>query len=234
MARIRTIKPEFWTDGKVGECSTNARLLFIGALNFADDAGGLDRSAKQLKAQVLPHDDLDCEPLIQELLRVGMMIEYEVGGKKYLHIKNFRKHQRIDKPQDPRIPLYDGSLTVPEPFQERSKTIQRSKGMEGNGKEGKIRSAVPAPVLHESLPREEWEQWLEHRRKRKWPCDPVTLRKQLAVLASQPADVQRQILDTSIQAGWQGLFLPKGRPAKPHVTAMSTEEAEALEAAGGH
>ena len=30
MARIRTVKPEFWTDEKVVECSIPARLLFIG------------------------------------------------------------------------------------------------------------------------------------------------------------------------------------------------------------
>src|SRR5207248_2359293 len=88
MARIRTVKPEFWTDSVLTECSRDARLLFIGTLNFADDHGGLDRSAKQLKGQVFPHDKLDVEPLIQELQRAGCLVEYEVEGKKYLHIKN--------------------------------------------------------------------------------------------------------------------------------------------------
>lgn len=86
MARIRTIKPEFWTDERVGEASVSARLLFIGALNFADDYGGLDRSSKQLKAQVFPYDSVDCEPLVLELIRVGLFIEYEVDERKYLHI----------------------------------------------------------------------------------------------------------------------------------------------------
>lgn len=134
MARIRTLKPEFWTDAAVGECSSNARLLFLATWNFADDEGGLDRSAKQLKAQAFPYDNLDCEPLVQELLRVGLLLEYEVEGQKYLHIKNFRKHQRIDKPQRARIPLYDASKNVPRTFVEPSTTIQRSKGREGNGK----------------------------------------------------------------------------------------------------
>jgi hypothetical protein len=44
MARIRTIKPEFWTDEKVVECSFEARLMFIGMFNFADDKGNLVRS----------------------------------------------------------------------------------------------------------------------------------------------------------------------------------------------
>lgn len=137
MARVRTIKPEFWTDRRVGECSPTARLLFIAALNFADDEGGLDRSAKQLKAQAFPYDNLDCEPLVQELLGAGLLIEYETGGDKYLHIKNFRKHQRIDKPQKARIPVYEHSENVPRTVQEQSKSIQRSKGMEGKGIEGK-------------------------------------------------------------------------------------------------
>lgn len=32
MARIRSIKPEFWVSEQIGECSTNARLTFIGLL----------------------------------------------------------------------------------------------------------------------------------------------------------------------------------------------------------
>lgn len=109
MARIRTIKPDFWTDERVGECSVSARLLFIACWNFSDDHGGLDRSAKQLKAQAFPYDNVDCEPLVLELLKVGLLIEYEVSGKKYLHIKGFRLHQKVEKPAKPRIPLYEHS-----------------------------------------------------------------------------------------------------------------------------
>jgi hypothetical protein len=136
MARVRTVKPEFWTDRRVGECSPSARLLFIAAWNFADDEGGLDRSAKQLKAQAFPYDNLDCEPLVQELLNAGLLIEYQVGGEKYLHIKNFRKHQRIDKPQKARIPIYEPAKSVPGTFVECSGNIHGSKGMEGNLREG--------------------------------------------------------------------------------------------------
>ena len=73
--------------------------------------------------------------------------------------------------------------------------------------------AVPALVLHESLPSEEWEQWLGHRRKRKWPCDSVTLAKQLRVLSPYDTPTQREMLNNSIQAGWQGIFPPKGNGA---------------------
>ena len=58
MARIRTIKPEFWTSEQVMECSPLARLLFIGVWNFCDDAGNHPMSAKTLKALVFPGDDI--------------------------------------------------------------------------------------------------------------------------------------------------------------------------------
>lgn len=144
MARIRTVKPEFWTDESIGECSPSARLLFLGALNFSDDHGGLDRSAKQLKAQVFPYDALDCEPLIQELLTHGLWVEYESSGKKYLHIKGFREHQKIDKPSANRVPLYDDSLSIPRALSEPSPSPRPSSlGREGNGKEGNGSIHVP-------------------------------------------------------------------------------------------
>ncbi len=105
MARIRTVKPEFWTDEKVVECSIPARLLFIGLFNFANDMGCLERSPKRLKMQIFPADVLDCEPLIQELITHGLLTEYSVNDVCYLQIKGFLKHQKINRPSASKIPL---------------------------------------------------------------------------------------------------------------------------------
>lgn len=107
MARIRTIKPDFWTDEKLVECSLSARLLFIGLLNFADDNGNLTRSPKKIKMQIFPADAIDCEPLIIELITQGVLIEYSVSDEKYLHIKGFAKHQVINRPSKSPIPEPD-------------------------------------------------------------------------------------------------------------------------------
>lgn len=133
MARIRTIKPDFWTDEKLTECSLSARLLFIGTWNFADDNGNLDRSSKQIKARVFPIDNIDCEPLIQELLAQGLLIEYSHDDKKYLHIQGFAKHQVINRPSKPSCPVYEHSLSPQLPLT-----------TEGKGKEGKG-SKTPIP-----------------------------------------------------------------------------------------
>lgn len=104
MARIRTIKPDFWTDERITECSVSARLLFIGMLNFADDNGNLPASPKKIKMQVFPADSFDCKPLIDELITQGVLIEYSVNGNKYWNIKGFKKHQKINRPSQTTIP----------------------------------------------------------------------------------------------------------------------------------
>ncbi|SWD82810.1 primosomal protein I [Klebsiella pneumoniae] len=54
MARIRTIKPEFWTDEDMAEVSEPACLLAIGLLNYADDEGYFNANPKLIKAAVFP------------------------------------------------------------------------------------------------------------------------------------------------------------------------------------
>ncbi|CAB3784502.1 hypothetical protein [Pararobbsia alpina] len=133
MARIRTIKPDFWTDEKITECSVSARLFFIGCWNFADDNGNTQRSAKKLKMQIFPADAIECEPLIQELMTHGLLMEYSVSGDKYLHVKGFEKHQVINRPSKTGLPkpvFTDGSVSTPDLVIDGSLT-------EGKGREGK-------------------------------------------------------------------------------------------------
>lgn len=100
MARIRSIKPEFWTSEQVMECSTTARLLFIGIWNFCDDAGNHVASPRTIKANVLPADDIESssvQGLLDELYTNGLIDFYIVDSKRYLHVTGWH-HQRIDKP----------------------------------------------------------------------------------------------------------------------------------------
>ncbi|KKM99277.1 hypothetical protein LCGC14_1149520 [marine sediment metagenome] len=104
MARIRTIKPEFWTDGTIVRLPFEARLLFIGLWNFADDAGYLPYDPIQLKLQVLPHDMVDAAVLIDLLVAAELLTLHEgVGSRNYLQIKGFDKHQKVSHPQPSRI-----------------------------------------------------------------------------------------------------------------------------------
>lgn len=97
MARIRTIKPEFWTHEILTECSMSSRLLLIGLLNFADDNGNLYRSPKKIKMQIFPAENIDCEPLLLEMIAHGILMEYSCSGQDYLCIVDFK---------NPESPLY--------------------------------------------------------------------------------------------------------------------------------
>lgn len=106
MARIRSIKPEFWTSTQVMECSPTARLLFIGLWNFCDDRGRHPLAPKRIKAEIFPGDDFTSENIlgmIDELSRNGLISIYAVDGVEFFHITGWR-HQKIDKPQDPKYP----------------------------------------------------------------------------------------------------------------------------------
>lgn len=72
--------------------------------------------------------------------------------------------------------------------------------------------------LHESLPRANWDEWISHRRRKKWPVDPTTLGKQLKLLARLTTEEQIDSIEKSINAGWQGLFEPKRQNGTGHKT----------------
>ncbi len=100
MARIRSIKPEFWTAEQIMELSRDARLLFVGLWNFCDDAGIHPAKVKTLKAEVFPSDDLtstDVRRMIDELIAEQLVVEYEVDGESYWQVTGWH-HQKIDQP----------------------------------------------------------------------------------------------------------------------------------------
>src|SRR5262252_4167338 len=101
MARIRTIRPEFWASEEVMDCSVTARLFFIGLRNFCDDAGRALDLPRSLRMRIFPGDDIstaDVEALIDELASNGLIDRYEVGGKRYLQVASWRRDQKINRP----------------------------------------------------------------------------------------------------------------------------------------
>ena len=118
VARIRTIKPDFWQHPKTGEVSRDARLLFLGLLNEADDEGRMRYSAKRLSGVLFPFDD-DATPgmvdlWITALEREKFIVRYEVRGALYLEVCGFKKHQRINRPLPSVLPprgLSESSLS---------------------------------------------------------------------------------------------------------------------------
>lgn len=162
MARIRSIKPEFWTSEQVMECSPNARLMFIGLWNFCDDAGRHPASPKQIKALIFPADDFsadDVRRMLDELSSHGLLSLYAIGEKEYFQITGWH-HQKIDKPQQPKYPgpNDDGSPNGRRTFAtERIGEDRKGKDSrtEPNGSDAPASSVVPidarTALFHEGL-----------------------------------------------------------------------------------
>lgn len=95
MARIRTIKPEFFANEELGQCSPHARLLAIALLQMADSEGRLRYIPSQILAHAFPWEALDLSPLLHELFTIAYARKYCVSGREYLDIPTFCKHQRL-------------------------------------------------------------------------------------------------------------------------------------------
>ena len=100
MARIRTIKPEFWEDEKLAKLPVQARLLFIGTWNFADDNGALLANPVLMKSHIFPYEDIGISTIsewIDMLVENGMLIRTTYNSKDYLVIRKFLIHQKINR-----------------------------------------------------------------------------------------------------------------------------------------
>lgn len=93
MARIRTIKPDFFTSEDVIELSPLARLLYIAIWCEADREGRLAWKPKTLKIRYLPADNCDINDLCREIIERGLVRLY---GNGFACIPSFNKHQHIN------------------------------------------------------------------------------------------------------------------------------------------
>lgn len=104
MARIRTIKPEFWEDEKIGKLPIPCRLFFIGCWNFADDFGVIKGNAALLKSQIFPYDEnlrvSEIKKWIDSLVDARMLVPIIHAEESYYFIRTFRSHQILDKRYD--------------------------------------------------------------------------------------------------------------------------------------
>lgn len=111
MARIRSIKPSFWTDGDVGSLRREARLLIIGLISHADDEGRFLATAASISGAVFPHDELPAKTIRlwrDEVAKAGIIELYTVDGSDYGYFPNWLKHQRVYKPYPSALPAPPG------------------------------------------------------------------------------------------------------------------------------
>lgn len=154
MARARFIRPEFFTDEKVGELPFAARLLFAGSWIHADLNGVLEWRPKQLRALIFPHDENvksgDVEKWMKDIERARLVRVFVAqapghdgqeageGAATYALIVNFHKHQSLTESE-----IKSGArFPVPQGFEPLS---PRKRGGHSVMERKGPTDAVPAP-----------------------------------------------------------------------------------------
>lgn len=115
MARARNIKPGFFKNEDLAECSAFARLCFAGLWTMADREGRLEDRPKRIKGELFAYDSVEVEPLLEELAKWGFIRRYQIGGERFIFIVKFVEHQAPHGTEkDGLIPDEAGMVTVNE------------------------------------------------------------------------------------------------------------------------
>lgn len=139
MARIRTVKPSFWSHPITGKLSDAAKCMAIALLNLADDAGYFYADPATVRSFCRPFDDDSTitRGVLAELSRTRyiQIAEHPERGP-VGRIINFLEHQKIDRPKPSEIKPYfiDDDSTKPRRLFDA--------GREGNGRE-EVREIPP-------------------------------------------------------------------------------------------
>ena len=102
----RQVKAGFWTDSELLRNFTrDERMFYQGLWQLADDSGCLEYDPWAFKIHLYPLDsDITpeiIEQCIEKFTKHNKLIHYEIDDKKCLFIKNFHKHQNLNKPTPP-------------------------------------------------------------------------------------------------------------------------------------
>jgi hypothetical protein len=172
LARIRTIKPEFFRHEVLFEAEKASklplRLAFAGLFTAADRQGRFKWQPRVLKLDVLPFDDIDFSEVLDALAERGFVLKYELDGEFFGHIPSWCRHQHINQ--------REAESEIPAPDSEGARTCTHvqahgeGKGREGKGREGE---GVSVALKRDDGPVERvFEHWRAEYGKRKAVLDP--------------------------------------------------------------
>jgi hypothetical protein len=134
MARIRTIKPEFFTSEDIVSLSFPARLLYIALWCEADRDGRLVWKPLTFKIRYFPVDDVDVIDLCSELVDKGLI---ELYLDNYAVIPSFYRHQNINPRETASV--LPAPLSIPRVSDASPKKSDAQQGKSRKGKESNKR-----------------------------------------------------------------------------------------------
>lgn len=138
MARIRTIKPEFFTSEDIVSLPALTRLLYIAIWCEADKEGRLVWKPMTFKLRYFPADECDIKAMCDQIVSAGLVVLY---GNGYAYVPAFKAHQHINPRETPsQLPEPDAPVTrKPRVGTRQARDSDAQGGREGKGREGDTR-----------------------------------------------------------------------------------------------
>ncbi len=171
MARIRSVKPEFWSSPNLPE-DPWARLLYIAMWNWADDNGVGTANPRELLGFAFPNDEhltvLDLRRMLVEIRRVFGVKFYEVAERPYYAIPSWEAHQKFDRRSKGKYPGPEEAesqirwmKSEDSTESHESPSSPRSDSVAGTGEQGNRGTGISAPAarVSESEFENAWQYW---------------------------------------------------------------------------
>jgi uncharacterized phage protein (TIGR02220 family) len=145
MARIRTIKPEFFRNLKLYRAEVEEklplRLAFAGLWTASDRAGRFKWVPETLKLDCLPYDNCDFSRVLDALWTRGYIEKYALTEDEktdfYGYVPTWEEHQHINnREQESNLPNPHECYIVTREGRVPDASEKLQRGREGNGKEG--------------------------------------------------------------------------------------------------
>lgn len=106
--RIRSIKPEMPQDERIAKLSIPAELLFVRLISMADDEGRFRAAVNGIIGFAFPDREDVTQAKVRRWLREieaqELVLIYTHDGARFGAVRNFRKHQQINKATPSRLP----------------------------------------------------------------------------------------------------------------------------------
>jgi hypothetical protein len=181
MARIRTIKPEFFRHEGLYEAEIKTklplRIAYAGLWTSCDREGRFKWRPRQLKLDSLPYDDVDFSRVLDALQSRGFLVKYEIDGDQYGAIPSWKSHQVINNkelasilPEPPESLIESSTYTRESRVDDAMLTPLNLDQGEGKGKEGKgkgkeaANAAATVVACPPDVDKQVWDDWVALRK----------------------------------------------------------------------
>lgn len=225
MARARNIKPGFFANEDLAECTPWARLCFIGLWLLADREGRLEDRPKRIKGELFRFDSIEVDPLLGELEARGFVVRYRNSDGSFIQVCKFSEHQTPHYSEKP-------SAIKPPSLQECA-TLEEAEFREASRNQPGMKPGE-ALELSKSSPGVEASSRGGHN-----PLNPDSLNPDSGILNASPPEKEArkrgaappdQPPDVAMQVWSDWLALRKAKKAPVTQTVVDNATAEAAKA----